>query len=112
MSCIKTKHFDRSAEFVTLFSSIFAGDYNLSSTEQWESVKNATHSASLSTVGKKKGTRQNDWCDSSSPRLDPLIETRRTVLKAYNPSPESLNALRSARNGVQKKSGPTQMGTG
>ena len=92
----KTKHFDRSAEFTVFF---------LSSTEQWESVKNATRSAVLSAFGKKKGTRQNDWYDSSSARLEPLIETKRTALKAYKDdgATESLNARMSARSGVQKE---------
>ena len=101
----KTKHSDCLAEFKTLFSSTFVGDYNLSSTEQWESVKNATHSAALSAFGKRKTTQQNDWYNSISARLDPLIEAKRTALIAYKdkPSLKSLNALRSARNGVQKE---------
>lgn len=38
-------------------------------------------------------------------RLDTLIEVKRTNLIAYKdkPSPKSLNALRSARNGLQKE---------
>ena len=101
----KTQHSDCLAEFKTLFSSTFTGDYNLPSTEQWENTKNATLFAALSTFGKREGSQHNDWYHSSSARCDPLIEAKCIALQAYKdkPSPESLNTLRSARSDIQKE---------
>ena len=100
----KTQHPDHLAKFKTLFSFTFVGDYNLSSTEQWENMKNATLFAVLNTFGKKEGSQQNDWYHSNSARPDSLIEAKCIALQAYKDksSPESLNTLRSTRSDIQK----------
>jgi len=100
----KTHHPERSVNFETLFSSTFQCDYNLPSTKQWDNIKTAMHSAAIGAFGKKKGAQQNDWYDANSARLDPLIATKRLALQAHKdkPSPETLQALRCARNDVQK----------
>ena len=101
----KTQHSDHLAEFKTQFSSAFVGDYNLPSTAQWENVKNVTILTALSAFGKRKGSQQNDWYHSNSPRLDPFIEADHTAGQAYKdmPSPATLNTLQSARSDVQKE---------
>ena len=93
------------AEFKTLFSSTLVGDYNLSSTEQWENVKNATLFAVLSAFGKRDRSQQSDWYHSNFVRLDPLIEAKHIALQAYKDktSPESLNTLRSTKSDTQKE---------
>ena len=75
-------------------------------------MKNATHSATLSwrlQEEEKSSTgtssTRTTGTTPSSARLDPLIEAERTALIACedNPSSKSLNAIRSASNGVQKE---------
>ena len=60
---------------------------------------------SLLHFGKREGSQQNDWYQSNSARLDPLIEAKHIALQAYKdkPSPESLNTLSSARSDIQKE---------
>ena len=93
----KTRHPDLSTNFEELFSSTFVGDYAATSTEQWDNLKSTMYSTALQAFGKKMGGQRNDWYDSNSARLDPLIASKRKALQAYKdkPSPASLQALRA-----------------
>ena len=79
------------------------GDYEESSTEQWDNLKTTMYSTALQAFGRKKGAQQNDWYGANSTRLDPLIESKCKVLQAYKdkPSPASHQSLRSAWSNVQ-----------
>ena len=101
----KTRHPDQSTNFEALFSSTFTGDYAAPSTEEWDNLKTTMYSTALQAFGKMKGGQRNDWYDSNSARLDPLIASKRKALQAYKdkPSPTSLQALRSARSNVQRE---------
>jgi len=100
----KTQHPNHSANFETQFTTTFVEEHNLSSTKQWDNLKTAIHTAALNAFGKKMGGQKNDWYVANSARLDPLIASKRKALQAYknNPSPKSLQTLRSARSSVQK----------
>ena len=101
----KTRHPDLSTNFEKLFSSTFVEDYAATSTEQWDNLKSTMYSTALQAFGKKKGGQRNDWYDSNSARLDPLIASKRKALQVYKdkPSAASLQALRSARSNVQRE---------
>ena len=101
----KTRHPDQSNNFEALFSSTFIGDYAAPSTEQWDNLKTTIYSTALHDFGRKKGGQRNDWYDSNSARLDPIIASKRKALHAYKdkPSPASLQALRSARSNLQRE---------
>ena len=101
----KTRHPDLSTNFEELISSTFVGDYAGTSTEQWDNLKSTMYSTALQAFGKKKGRQQNDWYDSNSAKLDPLIASKWKELQAYKdkPSPASLQALRSVRSNVQRE---------
>ena len=76
---------------------------NLDANGQWEHIKVTTHTAALSTFGKKK-TVSNDWYPVYAEILDPLIKTKRTALHAYKSSPSASTQkdLANARRDVQK----------
>jgi len=101
----KTRHPDLSTNFEKLFPSTFVEDYAATSTEQWDNLKSTMYSTALQAFGKKKGGQRNDWYDSNSARLDPLIASKRKALQVYKdkPSAASLQALRSTRSNVQRE---------
>ena len=65
----KTQHPDQITNFEALFSSTFIGDYEASSTEQWDNLKTTMYSTALQAFGRKKGVQQNDWYGANSTRL-------------------------------------------
>ena len=101
----KTQHPDQITNFEAPFSSTFIGDYEASSTEQWDNLKTTMYSTALQAFGRKMGAQQNDSYGANSTRLDPRIESKRKALQAFKdkPSPASLQALRSARSNVQRE---------
>ena len=75
----KTRHPDIAATFSSTFDSLFDNAYGLPAAELWNNIKTATHSATISAFGKKKG-QQNDWYTENSEKLDPFVQAKRKAL--------------------------------
>lgn len=71
--------------------------------QDWQSLKEAMHSAALTTFGRKK-PKTCDWFESKSKELCPLIVKKRNALSEYKnlPTKRSAQKLKRARKEVKQ----------
>jgi hypothetical protein len=70
---------------------------------KWPRLRDAVYNAAITAYGKKE--RKNaDWYEAHWEEMEPVTEAKRKALLAYkaNPSPSTLQSLRTARNKAQQ----------
>ncbi|KXJ06125.1 hypothetical protein AC249_AIPGENE16751 [Exaiptasia diaphana] len=89
--------------FTQALDDTLADKPNNNTCKRWERLRDAIYSTAISAFGKKqKGSV--DWFEAHSEEMIPVIEEKRSALKAYidNPCDQNLQSLRTARNRAQK----------
>jgi len=100
----KTQHPERAEAFIKCLDRALQTDPPAGNAQsRWNRLRDTVHSSAISALGKKKGKTQ-DWFEANSSELSAVAEEKRAALLEHkrNPTPSTLEALRSARSKVQK----------
>ena len=82
-----------------------ASPFSETAAAKWESLRDIIHRTALATFGKMT-SKTNDWFETKSSEMTPVITAKRTALAEYkrSPSEKNLQSLRAARSKVQQMS--------
>ena len=99
-----TKHPDKVEEFTKALENVFSTKQPKGNAqERWIYLRDTLHNTALKVFGRKKRLSQ-DWFETHSGELSPVMEKKRAALLKYKrcPTRSSLQALRTARSIAQK----------